>query len=255
MRGVLLWTRRGIWSRRIWWRAARSLSWQRPTACIAVGSTSSWPVTAKGGYDALEPRSRAPRSNPNKASEEVVEAVVSLREQLLAQGHDGGAQTIAHHLAAALRSHSLGLDDLADPAPRGTDRPPAPKAPALLADPLRGRAAQRDVAGRHHPLAPGRRAGRRDPQHDRRPLPPVLGLGRLPDRQGAPTSSAASARPMPARGASVLALRQRRGVHRDPRAGQGAPCRSRWNAWASLPRTRGPTTPRPAARSSACTRP
>ena len=58
----------------------------------------------KGGYEALEPRSRAPRSNPNRASEDVVGAVVSLREQLLSQGHDCGAETIAHHLAEELDS-------------------------------------------------------------------------------------------------------------------------------------------------------
>jgi len=53
----------------------------------------------EGGYGALEPRSRAPRSSPNATPEEVVRAVVSLREQLLSQGHDCGAETIAHHLA------------------------------------------------------------------------------------------------------------------------------------------------------------
>ncbi len=53
----------------------------------------------EGGYEALEPRSRAPRRSPNETPEEVVRAVVSLREQLLSQGHDGGAETIAHHLA------------------------------------------------------------------------------------------------------------------------------------------------------------
>ena len=53
----------------------------------------------EGGYEALEPRSRAPRSSPNCTPEEVVREVVSLREQLLSQGHDCGAQTIAHHLA------------------------------------------------------------------------------------------------------------------------------------------------------------
>ena len=53
----------------------------------------------EGGYEALEPRSRAPRSSPARTPEEVVRAVVSLREQLLSQGHDCGAQTISHHLA------------------------------------------------------------------------------------------------------------------------------------------------------------
>lgn len=52
-----------------------------------------------GGYDALERRSRAPRSSPNRTPAETVEAIVSLREQLAAEGHDCGAQTIAHHLA------------------------------------------------------------------------------------------------------------------------------------------------------------
>jgi transposase InsO family protein len=53
----------------------------------------------EGGYEALEPRSRAPRRSPNATPEELVREVVSLREQLLSQGHDCGAQTIAHHLA------------------------------------------------------------------------------------------------------------------------------------------------------------
>jgi transposase InsO family protein len=58
----------------------------------------------EGGYEALEPRSRAPRCSPNKTPEEVVREVVSLREQLLSQGHDCGAETIAHHLAKGLDS-------------------------------------------------------------------------------------------------------------------------------------------------------
>jgi transposase len=53
----------------------------------------------EGGYEALEPRSRAPRRSPNATLPELVREVVSLREQLLLQEHDCGAQTIAHHLA------------------------------------------------------------------------------------------------------------------------------------------------------------
>lgn len=52
-----------------------------------------------GGYGALERRSRAPRSSPNQTPAEVARAIVALREQLRAEGHDCGAQTIAHHLA------------------------------------------------------------------------------------------------------------------------------------------------------------
>jgi transposase InsO family protein len=52
-----------------------------------------------GGYGALERSSRAPHSSPNRTPAETVAAILSLRQQLSAQGHDCGAQTIAHHLA------------------------------------------------------------------------------------------------------------------------------------------------------------
>jgi len=52
-----------------------------------------------GGYGALERRSRAPRNSPSRTPDELVKAIVALRERLQAQGHDCGAQTIAHHLA------------------------------------------------------------------------------------------------------------------------------------------------------------
>jgi transposase InsO family protein len=53
-----------------------------------------------GGYEALEPRSRRPRSCKHETSPEVVTAIVELRGELEAQGHDAGAETIAYHLAA-----------------------------------------------------------------------------------------------------------------------------------------------------------
>jgi transposase InsO family protein len=53
----------------------------------------------QGGYEALEPRSRRPKSCKHATSEEVVRAVVALRELLAREGHDAGAHTIAHHLA------------------------------------------------------------------------------------------------------------------------------------------------------------
>jgi transposase InsO family protein len=52
-----------------------------------------------GGYEALGPRSRRPRSCRHGTPEEVVEAIVELRTELGAQGHDAGAATIAYHLA------------------------------------------------------------------------------------------------------------------------------------------------------------
>lgn len=52
-----------------------------------------------GGYEALEPRSRRPRSCKNATPPEVIKAIVELREELHDQGHDCGAATIAYHLA------------------------------------------------------------------------------------------------------------------------------------------------------------
>jgi transposase InsO family protein len=51
-----------------------------------------------GGYEALEPRSRRPRSCKHETPREVVEAIVALRRELSAEGHDAGAETIAYHL-------------------------------------------------------------------------------------------------------------------------------------------------------------
>jgi transposase InsO family protein len=52
----------------------------------------------EGGLDALEPRSRRPRTNPLATPEEVRERVIGLRGQLTADGLDAGPVTIAWHL-------------------------------------------------------------------------------------------------------------------------------------------------------------
>ena len=52
----------------------------------------------QGGYPALEPRSRRPHSCPHQVSQEVEDVVLELRRELIAAGHDAGAQSIAHHL-------------------------------------------------------------------------------------------------------------------------------------------------------------
>ena len=52
-----------------------------------------------GGYEALEPRSRRPRSCKHETPPAIVEAIVRLRSELESQGHDAGAETIAYHLA------------------------------------------------------------------------------------------------------------------------------------------------------------
>ena len=52
-----------------------------------------------GGYQALQPRSRRPPSCVHETPVEIVQAIVQLRRQLAADGHDAGPATIAYHLA------------------------------------------------------------------------------------------------------------------------------------------------------------
>jgi transposase InsO family protein len=52
----------------------------------------------KGGYTALEPRSRRPRSCPHQVEPKVQKLIVKLRCELAAAGHDAGPQTIHYHL-------------------------------------------------------------------------------------------------------------------------------------------------------------
>ena len=59
-----------------------------------------------GGWQALEPQSRRPTSNPNRTPPQVVERVLGLRAQLIADGCDAGP----HSIAAI-------LDDLVDRPP------------------------------------------------------------------------------------------------------------------------------------------
>jgi transposase InsO family protein len=56
----------------------------------------------EGGYPALEPRSRRPLSCPHQVGLEVEAAILELRRELSAAGHDAGAHTLAHHLAGKL---------------------------------------------------------------------------------------------------------------------------------------------------------
>jgi transposase InsO family protein len=54
-----------------------------------------------GGYEALQPRSRRPRSCSHQTPLETVEQILKLRRELAAQGHDCGPLTIAYHLDQA----------------------------------------------------------------------------------------------------------------------------------------------------------
>ena len=52
----------------------------------------------KGGYQALEPRSRRPHSNPRQVPESTVKAILDIRQHLENTGQDNGAHTIRWHL-------------------------------------------------------------------------------------------------------------------------------------------------------------
>src|SRR5581483_1794357 len=52
----------------------------------------------EGGLEAVDPRSRRPASNPRAVSDEVIVAIVTLREQLTADGLDAGPLTLQWHL-------------------------------------------------------------------------------------------------------------------------------------------------------------
>jgi transposase InsO family protein len=84
----------------------------------------------EGGLDALEPRSRAPRSNPAQTSLAVRERVIELRAMLSADGLDAGPVTIGWHLereglrapAPATISRILTGAGLVSPQPRKRPR-------------------------------------------------------------------------------------------------------------------------------------
>jgi transposase InsO family protein len=83
-----------------------------------------------GGLNALEPRSRAPRTNPARTSQEICERVIELRTRLIADGLDAGPVTIAWHLeqegfsapAPATISRILTRAGLVSPQPRKRPR-------------------------------------------------------------------------------------------------------------------------------------
>ena len=77
----------------------------RPKAEVArtYGISRTWVhelVTRyqRDGDAGLEPRSRRPHSNPHRVNRAVQDAIVALRKDLIDQGLDAGAATIAAHL-------------------------------------------------------------------------------------------------------------------------------------------------------------
>ena len=105
-----------------------------------------------GGYEALEPRSRRPHTRPNRTPVELEDEIVRLRKDLVEAGFDGGARTIHWHLSKRGRL-PVDLDHLAGALASGLHRPRTEEASGHLVHPLRGRSAERVLAGRRDPLA------------------------------------------------------------------------------------------------------
>ncbi len=69
----------------------------------AHGVSKSWVAKVvgrfrEGGYEAIEPRSRAPHRVPHRIPAEVEDRIVALRKQLTDRGLDAGAATIHYYL-------------------------------------------------------------------------------------------------------------------------------------------------------------
>jgi transposase InsO family protein len=77
----------------------------RSKAAVArdYGVTYRWVHTLvsrylAGGWEAIEPRSRRPRTSPTRTPPELEAAILELRRSLQEAGHDAGPHTIAAHL-------------------------------------------------------------------------------------------------------------------------------------------------------------
>ena len=71
----------------------------------AHGVSKSWVAVLvaryrRGGYDALQPRSKRPFASPGRVADGVEDRIIEIR--LSGDGFDAGAHTIHHHLAKEL---------------------------------------------------------------------------------------------------------------------------------------------------------
>ena len=57
-----------------------------------------------GGWDALEPRTRRPHTNPNQTPPHIVERILELRTQLTTDGYDVGRRSIVSSLRTTTRT-------------------------------------------------------------------------------------------------------------------------------------------------------
>jgi hypothetical protein len=206
------------------------------------------------GEAGLERRSRRPRHSPNRTPVAVEDEIVAIRKELDREGRRRGHDRLPPRTAAW--RDSGGLDDLAD---LGRPRVRHSAAAQTTDGQLRrvpGRATQRALATRHHLLAAGRRHCRGDPQHDRRPLPPMPRQPRPADVQRRRRGPSIPQKPLPPMGIRRRCCPRTQWCSPAHRAATAAsPSRSPSPPAASASTTAGPTTCRPAARSNAATKP
>lgn len=105
---------------------------QTPAEVVArYGVDRSWVYKLRARYEAegdaaYEPRSRRPKTSPTAISDQTVDLIVRLRQDLTAAGLDAGPDTIRWHLAqhhditvsAATISRYLAKAGLVTPAPK-----------------------------------------------------------------------------------------------------------------------------------------
>ena len=166
------------------------------------------------GEAAFEPRSRRPRSNPRHIGDDVEDAIVGLRKQLIEAGHDAGAETIAWHLRRAGRPAPAVATIWRVLCPARVRHPAAaqtPAAPTPVRKPTCPTSAGRSTSptGR---LADGREVEILNIVDDHSRL--LVGCHRPHRVQSRRRRRRPARRPSPATASRIGAHRQRRGVHR-----------------------------------------
>jgi transposase len=125
------------------------------------GVSRRWVITLVQRYLAegeagLVSGSRRPLSSPARTPTSVEEEIVEIRKDLDKHGHEAGAATIGFHLQQRHGTSPAVSTIWRILGQRGFVTPQPHKRPKSSYVPLSGRAAQRTLAIRHHPLAPGR---------------------------------------------------------------------------------------------------
>src|ERR1700730_3937670 len=206
-----------------------------------------------GGYEALEPRSRRPRSCPSAASAQTVEAVVQMRAELEAQGHDAGAATIAYHLKSSMKAppsratvwRILGREGLISPQPQKRPHCSLQRFEAQLPNEMW----QADITC--WALASGEAVEILNLIDDPRVC--SWALTHIPGSKR-PTSSRASRRRRSCTDCRNRFCPTTEQCSRAPIAAASGCSSASSSAWACCSRTHAPTTRRRAGRLSACTR-